>query len=166
MKRYLTRGRIITQGDAITLRGVIYGCNNGARKPLEFLAVRRGWSAAEGLAKADAAAFIDICVAALHTLLHHNGAPNRINDRRELQEKTVSHGLTGACDTYRPIREHAIPVLFGRLFSSFEDQTSNAHSRDPRQVGDSLPDLRGSPNSAALTLRNATGDRLVSSTAN
>ena len=47
-------------------------------------------------AKADAATFIDICVAALHPLLHHHGAPYRINDRCELHEETVPHGLDDA----------------------------------------------------------------------
>jgi hypothetical protein len=44
-------------------------------------------------AKTDAATFIDICVAALHPLLHHHGAPYRIDDRCELPEETVTNGF-------------------------------------------------------------------------
>ena len=47
-------------------------------------------------AKADAATFIDVRIAALNSLLDDDGAAHRIDDRRELDEKAVARRLEDA----------------------------------------------------------------------
>ena len=47
-------------------------------------------------AKADAATFIDVRIAALNSLLDDDGAAHRIDDRRELYEKAVARRLEDA----------------------------------------------------------------------
>ena len=47
-------------------------------------------------AKADAATFIDVRIAALNSLLDDDGAAHRIDDRRELDEKAIARRLEDA----------------------------------------------------------------------
>jgi hypothetical protein len=62
-------------------------------------------------AKANAPAFINVCIATLHSLLHHDGAAHRVNDRRELDKESIAHGLNDASLVLRDQRINEFPAM-------------------------------------------------------
>ena len=62
-------------------------------------------------AKADALAFVDVGIAVFHSLLHHDGAAHRIDDRGELDQEAVARGLDDAALVLGDQRIDELPAM-------------------------------------------------------